>query len=208
LKIKGGHHRFEVARKLGIPVLYVICDDNATIHELEKATTRWSFDDYLESYCRKQNINYLKVKKYRDETGIPLGCLVSMLGGHWAGSGNFRDSFKAGTFKIKDTAHVDTVASVIAAMRENKVAGCNGNLMVLAISKILFVEELNVSLLIKRIKSNSSSIKKQVTLQGYLEMLESIYNRQNKGKLPLAFLANEAAKHRNAILCARESRAI
>ena len=38
-KIKAGHHRFTVARRIGIPVKYVICDElsEVTIQELEEA---------------------------------------------------------------------------------------------------------------------------------------------------------------------------
>ena len=50
LKIKDGHHRFMVARKLGIPVKYVVCDDAAGIHQLVETTNKWSLRDYLSSY--------------------------------------------------------------------------------------------------------------------------------------------------------------
>ena len=51
-KIKDGHHRFEIACRLGIPFKYVICDDKSTIYELDGATNKWSTIDTLVSYCR------------------------------------------------------------------------------------------------------------------------------------------------------------
>ena len=53
LLIKAGHHRFVVAQRLGIPIKYVECKDTTTIHELEKATIRWSIQDYLDSYVKE-----------------------------------------------------------------------------------------------------------------------------------------------------------
>ena len=91
LRIKGGHHRFFVASKLGLPVAYVVCEDNASIHELEAATTRWSLDDYLTSYVRMGDADYIAIQKYQQRTGIATGLCVSMLGGEMASSGNKRD---------------------------------------------------------------------------------------------------------------------
>ena len=89
LKIKAGHHRFHVARKLGIPCKYVIAEDQGeTIQELEVATRPWTLQDYLASYCRVGNEHYINVKNYLELTGIPIQCAISMLAGQTAASGN------------------------------------------------------------------------------------------------------------------------
>lgn len=200
LKIKAGHHRLTVAKKLGIPVKYVVCDDGGvSIHELENATNRWSFADYLESWCRAGKPDYIEIRRYCTTTGIPLGCAISMFGGNWAGSGHFQQAFKGGTYTIKNTTHPRQVADLVMHMHACGVECASAKLMVLAISKILFVDEFSVSTLKKKVKSHTHMLTKQANLQEYMRMLESVYNRQSKEKLPLAFLADEAAKRRNAI---------
>jgi hypothetical protein len=72
-KVKQGHHRFEAAKNIGIPVKYVECDDDATIFELEASTKRWTVKDYLIAFCRTGNKEYIGIKDYCDESGINPG---------------------------------------------------------------------------------------------------------------------------------------
>ena len=204
LKIKAGHHRFAVAKRLGLPVKYVICDDAATIHELETCVTRWSFSDYLESFCQVGKADYLTVKKYCDETGISVAVAVSMFGGHWAGSGNFQAEFKSGEFKIRETRHAQTIASLTRHIKACGSPVYNAKLLILALSKMLFLPEFDVETFKRRVKSHAHLIQKQANLKEYMLMVEAVYNRQSKEKINLAFLAEEAAKKRNAVAAQRE----
>ena len=99
LKIKAGHHRFKVAKRLGIPVKFVVVDnDDVGIHELEKTAKQWSVSDYLQSYVRAGYKDYHIVKEYHERTGIGISNCISMLGGNQAGTGNFQEKFKDGNF--------------------------------------------------------------------------------------------------------------
>jgi hypothetical protein len=42
-------------------------------------------------------------------------------------------------------------------------------------------------------------MKKQPSKQAYIEMLDSLYNRGSQKKIPLTFLAEEAARKRNVV---------
>lgn len=202
LKIKAGHHRFSVAKKLGIPVYYVVCDDSASIHELEKATTTWAMADYLASWCRVGIEDYLEVRDYCTRTDIPLNLAASMFYGHQAGSGNYNESFKSGTFKIKDRSHARAVADIVLHMKHCGVDCYNANLFVKSISRTLYVPEFDPEVFKLKVKSHTHVITKQANEQEYVNMIETLYNRQNKEKIPLAFLADAAAKARNAAMFA------
>lgn len=103
LKIKAGHHRFTVAKKLGLPIKYVVCKDQGeTIHELEVATTPWTLKNYLDSFVRCERPDYISVKEYHEKTGINLSQCISMLGGDLASSHNMGKKFKDGTYKVKE----------------------------------------------------------------------------------------------------------
>lgn len=199
LKIKAGHHRFYVARSLGIPVKYVECSDDASIHELEKATTPWGMSDYLYSFCRKGQDAYLKVKEYHEATGITLSSCISMLGGHAAGSCNFADSFKDGTFQIRDTTHAGIVADIILHCKKCGIKWAANNSFVRAISRTAWAEGFDPSVLKHKISTFPYLIEKQPNVSAYTDMIEAVYNRQNKTRVPLAFNADKAARERNAI---------
>lgn len=203
LKIKAGHHRFFVARSLGIPVKFVECSDDATIHELEKATTPWSMADYLYSFCRKGKEAYLEVKDYHVKTGISLGSCISMLGGQAAGSNNFADSFKAGTYQIRDTTHAGIVADIILHCKKCGIKWATHDLFVKAVSRIAWADSFDPIILKHKISTFPYLVERQPNLSAYTDMLESVYNRQNKTRVPLAFLADEAARERNAIALKR-----
>ncbi|MBV5337123.1 MAG: hypothetical protein J0653_03895, partial [Deltaproteobacteria bacterium] len=73
-------------------------------------------EDYLVSFCRQGMKDYLVVKNFKEKTGIPTCQLISMLGGELASSHNKNDSFKCGTYEVRDYSHVEIVWKVISAM--------------------------------------------------------------------------------------------
>lgn len=200
LKIKGGHHRFTVAVKLGLPVAYVVCSDNASIHELEAATVKWDLVDYLVSFVRLGDPDYIKVQQYCKRTGIGVGQAISMLAGEMAANGNHRDEFKAGKYTVKETVHAETVAGLVDTMKAADIAWANDRLVVVSFSRLVSGGHADVARLKSKIKSNASLIKKQPNLNSYMEMWEKIYNRQaHNDKIPLTFLTNETIEKRKIL---------
>jgi hypothetical protein len=205
--IKAGHHRFYVAQKIGIPVKYVVCDDNATIHELERATNKWNLQDYLESYCKMGKEEYLKVRYYCEETGIGLGNAIYMLAGQTAskGSSAVNNAFKDGKFKVKESDdHAYIVRDIVLYLKKYSVPFGGIDLFVRALSRIVKVDDFDLTRLKLKIKNFHGLIEKKVNLDQYLDMLEDLYNRQSQSKIPLKFLANEEAKRRNPIKTIRK----
>jgi len=198
LKIKAGHHRFLVARSLSIPIKYVVSEDDASIYDLEQATCRWSLSDYLVSFTRSGNANYMEIQAYCEETGIGIGMATAMLGGHTASTNNFREPFKNGDFKVrKSSPHASDVKDIVLYMKKCGIKIYNTAMLVQGISKIMWVDKLNVTQLKVKIKKFPSMFNRTATLDQCLDMLEQIYNYKSQEKIPLKFLADEAAKSRN-----------
>lgn len=200
-KIKAGHHRFYVAKKLRLMIPYVVCADQATIFELESATNRWSLMDYLVAHIRQaKNKDYVIVKEYMDETGIGLSNAMSMLVGHSAGSGNYIPEFKNGTYKIKpESKHAETVKDIILHAKKCGVPFYNNTLFVQAVSKSVWVDEFSPSKFKAKVTTYAGIMEKKANLEQHLTQLEDVYNRQSREKIPLAFLATQKAKDRNAL---------
>lgn len=198
LKIKDGHHRFEVAQRLGIPFKYVVCNDESTVRELDKATNKWTLSDCLTSYCREGKIEYLKVKKYCDETGINLSSAISILAGNSASSkGNWLTRFRDGSYSINTKSkYADILKDLVLCLKDNGIKFYNNAYLVQALSRISFVDQFSASRLKSKIKSFAPFIEKKANLDQYLTLLEDIYNRQSRDKIPLKFLSDEKAKER------------
>ncbi len=199
LKIKAGHNRFEAARSLNIPVKYCLCDDTATVHELELSTVRWSIEDYLASYVRQGRAPYITLKQYRDKTGIALSLCISMLAGQSAASNNHLNLFKAGRYELGDPLNASIVSDIVLHIR-NKVKSSIGtnSYFVKALSRIVYLDEFDPEVFKHKLNTFPFLLEKKPTLQTYSSLIEDIYNRQSKTRVPLAFLADEAAKRRSA----------
>lgn len=196
LTIKAGHHRFECAQELGIAVYYVISEDSATIHELEKATNQWRMHDYLESYVRCGLQAYQRIKEYHLETGISLNACVSILGGESAQSGNLIKRFKDGLIEIRGEKHAAEIRDLILYCHRLDIA--TDTIFTKAISRCLFVPEFSADVFKARVLSNTAMVKKCRTLVEQMQQLEDIYNFKAtaKNRLPLCFLADQAMKNR------------
>lgn len=199
LAIKAGHHRFEVAQELGIPLFYVVTEDSATIHELEKATTKWSINDYMNSFAKCGVDAYVKVKEYHERTGIPLKQCISMLGGESAGSGNQSTKFKHGEFKLADWNHADEVADVVLHCKGLGIRSTD-SIFVQTISRCMFVPEFSPEVFKLRAASNVVRFKPCRLVIEQIALFEEIYNMKarNENRLPLTFLANKAMAERVA----------
>lgn len=199
LRIKGGHHRYTVAKKIGIPVKYIVCEDGGVaIHELEKGTKPWSMADYLNSYYALGNPHYICVKEY-SETGIPLMACISLCAGETAGSHNHLSRFKAGTYRIGHLGHAGDVRRVVIALKQIGFTKATTTMFVHGLSRVLRVKEFCIDTFIKRASVNPGLLVPQPNQASYIDMIEAIYNHASKKKrLPLAFLAQEEAIRRQS----------
>jgi hypothetical protein len=202
LQIKAGHHRFEVAQELGIAVYYVVSNDDATIHELEKSTIQWSQKDFMQSFVRCGNTHYIRLQEFHERTGMPLGICIAMLSGRTASSRSKVGKFKYGEFVIDEqgAAHAEQVAAIVRFCGDAGIKA-NDSIFIQAVSRCLCVSQFSAETFKKRCESNVSMIRPCRTLDEQTELFELIYNRNATAanRLPLAFLANQAMATRNAV---------
>ena len=198
LLIKGGHHRFKVAQALGMPVKYVVSNDDADIYSLEQAGGRiWKNKDYLDSFCKQGKPNYLVLKEYMSRTGISLQHAASMFFGQTAGSGNYvkNGRFQQGFFKIKDHEHPNDVAEIVLKLKSIGVKWSNDSKFVNALSKSLKTNIFNKQRFLEKSQTHSQLFEKKKNVQDYLKLIEHIYNYKcpRKDKVNVAFIAEEQA---------------
>jgi hypothetical protein len=196
LKVKAGHHRLAAASVLGLPVYYVVSDDKATIQELENATNPWTLKDYLTSYVRQGRPEYIAVQRYVEETGISLGNAISLIAGEEAMSKNKAAKFKDGKFKPGNPSHAMKIKDIVLFMQSKKIDFASNSLFIGALSKALFVQEFDPARFKKKIAAHKAIFEKQPDVNSYLDVIEAVYNRQSKDKLPISFLAKERAMMR------------
>jgi hypothetical protein len=201
LKILRGHHRFSLAKKLGIPVYYIIDESNTDIFDLEGAsTTAWNAPDFAAARARSGDKNMRFLLDFKERHGLTLGAAASLVGGQSAGSGNKVREIKSGTFNIGDMGHAKDVVRVTDKLRELGVAFATTTAFVAAVSKVLRVPEINHASLMHKVGLHYHLISKRGTAREYIQEIEELYNYGVKTKrLPLAFRAEEEGRKRSVI---------
>jgi len=196
--IKAGHHRFMAARKISIPVKYVVCCDISDIHELEGATTGWSINDYLVSYVKTGRYDYDFLKKYHEKSNFPLGFCISICAGQTGGSmGGHIRRFKSGDYKIGDQKQAERVFKYTQHLKNAGFGDYCHDRFIKAFAKCFRVEQFDPDSFVKKAKSNISTMVRQSSVENWLQVIEKIYNHGSKSKIPLSFLATEEVKKRS-----------
>jgi len=196
LLVKGGHHRLESAKRLKLPVFYVVTDDDCSVHELEKATRPWSYEDFVLSHARDGSSAHVAIMEFSKRTGISLGQATSMIGGESAVSRNLTAKAREGRLQIKDSSHAESVGKIVVSMKSSGVAFSTHVNLVSAISSVIYVKEFEPDVFCHRVATNMHMMVKQATYSQYLDLVEKIYNFSARSKIPLAFMARELAKKR------------
>jgi hypothetical protein len=196
LVIIDGHHRFEAARTLGLPVLFVEEPEEHgdLIGIANSIVGTWKTESFAKLYASQGNQDYEDLMFYV-ERGIPLQQADSLLHGESAHSGNSAQRVKHGTFKIKTDKYINAVLSIVDTVKDVAPEICK-KAYINALSLLLFIKEFDQDVLIKRIQAHPTGIVRCADKNQALEALEEVYNFRAREKTPLAFLAKDAARKR------------
>lgn len=198
LLVIDGQHRLTIAQKLGLAVQYVETDrDDITIAECASAQSPWSLRDYAQSFAAQGKKGYDELIRFSRENHIPILRAASLLAGECATSGNVGPKLKDGVFSVKAAPYAARVMRMVEAVRHYvKWAGTSNSLG--ALSRFTHVPGFDDERFISKVNAHPHLLNAQATVEAYSEMYEEVYNHMSRTRLPLAFLAREAAASRSA----------
>jgi len=200
-KIIRGHHRYHYAKRLGIPLYFVVDDSNTDLHSLERDSSQsWSVTDFAESHERAGDPAYVTLMDFKRKHHLTMGAAASLVGGEGASSHNKLGAIRRGTFKCGDMAHARAVVAITDYCRELGVPFATNSAFVGAVSAVLRVKEFDASVFKHRLSLHAAMLNKRSRQDEYLEEIEALYNYQARGnRIPLKFLAIQAANERSPI---------
>lgn len=177
--IVSGHHRFETAKKLNIPVKYIVLDKSEIpdIYEAEKATNTWKISDHLTSQVRAENENYIILNSFHKKTGIPISTCVGLFYGIAGGTAE-REAFKQGNFNPDNIAFANRIGKIVLSLKRYGVPSsiaCHQN-MISALISCAYLDEFNDDEFLDKAKTFTAFFEKKATIIQYLQMIEDIYN--------------------------------
>lgn len=178
LYIMDGQHRYTAARELKLPIFFVEAKnvELADVAATNSAQKGWTPSDFLSSYAALGNPDYVTLRDFVAEHGLPITTSASILSGVLGNEvNNGGNGFNAGHFKVNDLNFANRVASAITALtRHFKYAKERG--FVIAVARLLKLKQFSITRLISKLEHQSSKLVKCATWIQYVEILEEIYN--------------------------------
>jgi hypothetical protein len=194
--IDDGQHRFTAAQRLGIGVYYIADESTVPAHITSGLQRKWQPIDFASAYANQGKEPYQFLVNFSEQNKLPTIVAATLLSGQFGGG---RDSVRDGSFKV---THADLAQSIVelaevlikSGLKEAKTHHC-----LLALRTISGIKEFNRYLMIERIRSNPAILVKQAGKDGYVKMLDTIYNYRSRtsDRLPLWAKAQELMREMN-----------
>lgn len=188
LEIIDGQHRFEAAKRLSLPVYYVIKKDflpeDLTFANNHKA---WSKEDYFNFYVLNEYTEYLKLKKMMDAHNLGFREAYYYMNSNRRT--DFADQFIRGKYvhntqreqyileKIKDCrAAIDFISAKLPEAR----IYVNFLIFRLALIRLLNHPAVDLKVFKSKLEYNLHMMRKCSTAKDFYQLLVKIYNWRNR----------------------------
>jgi len=196
-----GNHRFSIAKKLKIPVKYIVDPSLTDFTKLEPATQNWRLTDWVFSYANAGNSDYMFLLAYAKEHKLPITVASSLLATNSA-SGLKGTLIKFGKFKkSEDISHATRVLAFADKCNQLESFTKGKTVYFLRAVSSLDIGGVSLTKLIEKILKYPRKLVACTQTAEYLRLFEEIYNFNvpEKSKVPLVYLAQKAMRERNPI---------
>jgi hypothetical protein len=184
-----GQNRFTAAKELGLPVVYVVVAKKYNIAEIAESFRPWSGLDFASSHAADGNKSFQLLMEFCDKHGVSPTRGVSLLTAKDKvfsdSSGSASQAVREGTFEFKEEG-AKYASNVLKVAAEMPKALKRNRAMVAAISRVLLVDEVDCRTMIEKVRANLGFIVPKATVDDYVRLLESIYNKRNKNPLAIS----------------------
>lgn len=193
--VKDGQHRCMIAEEEGIPIKYVIGDQDQIPTPDLNCGKQWALADYVSSYIQQGKMDYSELANFKASTGLSLGACIIMLGGHInAGGESVTGQVRAGKFKIRTAENASRVWAVLRSARET-VSWWNHYGFVSAVNIVLLGTNTDYKVLCQKIRSHPAKLKPQTCRNDFILMIEDIYNFHSRVVLPISATIKQAQRN-------------
>jgi ParB-like nuclease family protein len=182
-EILDGQHRFQAAKNLGIPFFYVVNEaiDVQDVREMAKANAAWVLGDYVTSYIRQGNDNFIRLQKLKEQSGLSWGPFMV---GAFPGYRHMSDDIRSGKLvltELKEAAIIDFISKFLM-FRELFPKGWQHRGFVIACSQLFSHPQYNHKQMTARLEYQSTRLVRCPNSEAYLAMLSEIYNYRSVPK--------------------------
>lgn len=195
LIVKDGQHRLAAAEELGLTVHYVVIDIDFDVAEINDTPKTWKIRDYADKFAANGIESYRDGLEFASTFRLPVGVAFAILSGT-TNFTNIIDTFKAGTFRVKDRSYAERVAALYAALFD-LAPHIKNTRLIEACMCVCRVDGFDASRLVSGARQCREKLISYSTRDGYLAMLEEIYNFRRKNMCGLRVAALQAMRERD-----------
>lgn len=177
LYIMDGQHRFTAAEQLKLPVFFIegknieISDIAAT----NSAQKGWTPRDFVESFAAQGNAEYVKLRDFINEHGLPVTTSANILAGNFNDTGCIQHAISVGTFKVTSFEFANRVAGGVRACQPF-FAPYKDRGFVIAVAHLLRVKGFSITRFVQKLEHQSAKMIKCSAWVQYVDVIEEIYN--------------------------------
>ncbi|MDQ5930912.1 MAG: hypothetical protein QG674_76 [Patescibacteria group bacterium] len=192
LEMIDGQHRFEAAKRLHLPVFFIICP-GWSIKEvaiLNVNSKNWTMEDFMNTHAKSGNMNYVTFKDFFDNHQFDITTCQMILFGRRTGgaASSTNDEFRSGKMILTDTdAKVGRrKAEMIEELKDFHPLAWKSRNFVEAILKIVRLKGYDHKHMIRQLKNYPDFQLREarsLRVEEYLHLLESKYNHRKKDKV-------------------------
>ena len=197
LVVKDGQHRLMFAEELDLPVSYAVEATDFDVAVVNSTAKVWSLVDYAQKHAAHGVQSYVDGLAFADRYRLPIGTAFALLAGTTS-FGNVQEAFISGGFKVRDRAWAESVAvlyvGLIAISRNVQNQRC-----IEACMAVCRVEGFDLNRMLQGAQRHREALVSYSTRDGFLEMLETIYNFGRRQLVPLKINAIQAMRERQPV---------
>ena len=195
LIVKDGQHRLAIAEELGLTVYWINDDADFDVAIVNSAAKGWVNKDYALKWAANGITAYQEILDLADRFKMQVSNAAALLAGTTAFQ-NIGDEFKDGTFKVKDRKWAEAVCVLYSQMCEIGPR-VKDNHFLAACMAVCRLPEFDSKRLIAGAERCREKLVKYGTRDGYLEMIEEVFNFGRSKRHPVKIPAQNAMRDRN-----------
>ncbi len=190
-QIIDGQHRFENFRKLNLPINFIISDNYGLkeVQILNSTMKKWENNDFLTGYCDLGMTDYIIFRNFKKDFGLPIIISLFLLSGEkesGSTANNITTKFENGNFKV-----LQLEVAIDFAEKINKIKllykGATRRSFVYTIYELLHMPKFSFDIFLRKLALNPTALQDCVSIAQYKDLIETIYNKNNKNKINLRF---------------------
>ena len=197
MEVQDGQHRLAAARQLGLPVYYIEVSHGIDIPRIQNTQAPWTIRDYAESYANAGNPHYKQLLDFAEIHDIPLSTARAILSNRVGSqTGDMCAKFQRGEWKITSRENAERVVHLLSAITA-VAPQCRSRFLIAALFAYSLLDGADDRQLTVNLHRKPELARQYGSRDGYLDMLEQIYNFRSRQAVPIRVYAENMLKKRS-----------